>query len=129
MLLAVACDYAAPLSQPLRLWLSRRPRSHKNHEIYQPGFGNRRANSACLEVAEYRAGLHPDFTNETIRDRLPAPRDAAFTSLAFNIGMAGAGKSTATRRLNADDIPGACDALTWFNKAGGRVVRGLVAEG
>jgi GH24 family phage-related lysozyme (muramidase) len=43
-----------------------------------------------------------------------------------NVGIAGAGKSTATRRLNAGDIAGGCQALTWWNKAGGRVVRGLV---
>nr|WP_231119180.1 glycoside hydrolase family protein [Rhodovulum sp. MB263] len=39
--------------------------------------------------------------------------------------MAGAGRSTATRRLSEGDVPGACEALTWWNKAGGRVVAGL----
>lgn len=78
------------------------------------------------EVAEYRVGLHRYFTDETIRLRLPPRRDAAFTSLAFNVGISAAGKSTATRRLNAGDVPGACDAITWWDKAGKRVVRGLV---
>lgn len=77
------------------------------------------------EVAEYRRGLHRYFTPATINSRLPAPRDAAFTSTAFNCGISAIGKSTATRRLNAGDIPGACEALTWWNKAGGRVIRGL----
>ena len=35
------------------------------------------------------------------------------------------GDSTATRRLNAGNIIGGCTALTWWNKAGQRVVRGL----
>jgi GH24 family phage-related lysozyme (muramidase) len=78
------------------------------------------------ELLEYRAGLHRYFTPDTIRTRLPAERDAAFGSFAFNVGIAGAGKSTATRRLNAGNIAGACEALTWWNKAGGRVFRGLV---
>jgi lysozyme len=78
------------------------------------------------EVAEYRRGLHRYFTAETIALRLPARRDAAFTSLAFNVGIGAVGKSTAVRRLNASDVPGACDAITWWNKAGQRVVRGLV---
>jgi len=78
------------------------------------------------EVLEYRKGLHGYFTSQTKTQRLTPARDAAYTSLAFNVGIAGAGKSTATRRLNAGDIAGGCEALTWWNKAGGRVVRGLV---
>jgi lysozyme len=78
-----------------------------------------------LEVAEHRTGLHRYFTPVTIAARLPPKRDAAYTSTAFNVGVAGIGKSTATRRLNAGDIVGGCQALTWFDKAGGRVLRGL----
>lgn len=78
------------------------------------------------EIAEYREGLHVYFSDSTKDQRLPVFRDAAYTSLAFNVGIRGAGKSTATRRLNRGNIDGGCDALTWWNKAGGRVVRGLV---
>lgn len=77
-------------------------------------------------LAEYRAGLHRYFTAETIANRLTPERDAAYVSLAWNVGIHGAGKSTATRRLNAGNIAGGCQALTWWNRAGGRVVRGLV---
>ncbi|MEQ3670204.1 lysozyme [Pseudophaeobacter sp.] len=78
------------------------------------------------EVLEYREGLHGYFSTETKAKRLPAARDAAYVSLAYNVGIRGAGRSTATRRLNAGDVAGGCQALTWWNKAGGRVVRGLV---
>ena len=78
------------------------------------------------EIHEYRDGLHAYFTPQTRQSRLTDERDAAYTSLAFNVGIRGAGRSTATRRLNAGDIRGGCEALTWWNKAGGRVVRGLV---
>lgn len=78
-----------------------------------------------VEVAEHRTALHRYFTLETINVRLPATRDAAYTSLAYNVGPAGAGKSTATRRLNAGDIAGGCQALTWFDRAGRRILRGL----
>ncbi|TIW27755.1 MAG: lysozyme [Mesorhizobium sp.] len=77
------------------------------------------------DAAEHRIGLHRYFKPETIAIRLPAPRDAAYTSTAFNVGVAGIGKSTATRRLNAGDIVGGCQALTWFDKQGKRVLRGL----
>lgn len=78
------------------------------------------------ELVEYRDGLHAYFNVTTLTERLPVTRDVAYTSLAFNVGISGAGKSTATRRLNAGDIAGGCEALTWWNKAGGRVLRGLV---
>ncbi len=64
------------------------------------------------ELLEYRTGLHRYFTHDTRWNRLPPKRDAAYGSLAFNVGIAGAGKSTAVRRLNAGDIAGGCEAIT-----------------
>lgn len=78
-----------------------------------------------VKVAEYRSGLHRYFTAATIALRLPPTRDTAYTSLAYNVGIVGIGKSTAVRRLNAGDVRGGCEAITWYDKAGGRVVRGL----
>lgn len=75
---------------------------------------------------DFRAGLHHYFSADTRANRLTPQRDAAYVDLAYNVGIRGAGRSTATRRLNAGDIAGGCAALTWWNKAGGRVVRGLV---
>lgn len=77
-------------------------------------------------VNDFRAELHKYFTDETKALRLTPERDAAYVDLAYNVGRRGAGRSTAVRRLNAGDIRGGCKALTWWNKAGGRVVRGLV---
>ena len=95
--------------------------------------GMKKTDAQCIallreEVSEYREKLHWFFTPATIASRLPPTRDAAYTSLAFNCGIGAVGKSTATRRLNAGDITGGCEALTWWNKAGGRVIRGLVAR-
>jgi lysozyme len=50
---------------------------------------------------------------------------AAAISLAYNIGTDGYCGSTVARRFNAGDWSGACDAFLMWNKAGGRVVRGL----
>lgn len=77
-------------------------------------------------LVRYRNGLHEYFTPRTKAERLTPERDAAFVSLAYNAGIAGIGRSTATRRINAGDIEGACVAIGWWNKAGGRVIRGLV---
>jgi lysozyme len=56
---------------------------------------------------------------------LAAQTDAAITTLSWNIGVGGVLSSTALRRLNAGNVVGACEAITWFNKAGGVFVRGL----
>lgn len=50
---------------------------------------------------------------------------AAFISFSYNVGTAGFCHSSAARRLNAGDAKGACDALLMWNRARGRVVRGL----
>ena len=93
--------------------------------------GETRTEAECREglrrgLVRYRNGIHVAFTPETKSQRLPPERDAAFVSLAWNVGIGGVRGSTATRRLNAGDIRGACEALTWWNRAGQRVVRGLV---
>lgn len=62
----------------------------------------------------------------TVRVPLTGGQDAALTSLIYNIGAGAWQKSTALRRLNVGDYAGAADALTWWNKAGGKVVGGLV---
>lgn len=51
---------------------------------------------------------------------------AAATSLAYNVGVAAYCRSTADRRFDAGDFKGGCAALKFWNKAGGRVVQGLV---
>ena len=52
------------------------------------------------------------------------PRFAA-VSLAYNVGTGAYCGSTARRMFNAGDYAAGCDALLRWNKAGGRVVRGL----
>ncbi|WP_068083140.1 lysozyme [Novosphingobium rosa] len=61
---------------------------------------------------------------------LPRRDNARFAavSLAYNIGWPTYCRSTMRAQLNAGRIGPACDALTLFNKAGGRVVAGLVSR-
>ena len=93
--------------------------------------GHRKTDAQCVQLLAndlqtYRNGLREYFSTKTKYYYLTPHRGAAFTSLAYNVGIRGAGRSTATRRLNQGNIKGACNALTWWNRAGGRVVRGLV---
>lgn len=50
---------------------------------------------------------------------------AALVSFAFNLGPANLQKSTLLRKLNAGDFEGAANEFGKWNKAGGKVLRGL----
>lgn len=67
---------------------------------------------------------------KSIKPGITAPATAnefgAMLSLAYNIGPGAFLKSTCLNRFNAGDTAGAAEALTWFNKAGGQKLRGLV---
>lgn len=49
----------------------------------------------------------------------------AAVSLSYNIGGKNYDKSTVAKRFSAGNWRGACDAILLWNRAGGRVVRGL----
>lgn len=61
----------------------------------------------------------PGFENR------PVELQAALISLTYNIGVGAACKSTAARRTREGKLEAACRAIPMFNKAGGRVVKGL----
>jgi lysozyme len=52
--------------------------------------------------------------------------EVAFTSLAYNIGPAGFCNSSVVREYNKGNYKLACNKMEAFNKAGGRVLLGLV---
>jgi GH24 family phage-related lysozyme (muramidase) len=54
------------------------------------------------------------------------PQFDAMVSLCYNIGPGAFAGSTLVRRFNSGDIPGAADAFLMWNKAGGKVLQGLV---
>ena len=73
------------------------------------------------EIAEFNAGVRGCVTRP-----MKPNQEVAFTSLAYNIGITGFCGSTAVKRFNAGDDSGACEAIKLWNKAGGRVIAGLV---
>ncbi|KJS42728.1 MAG: glycoside hydrolase family 24 [Rhodospirillaceae bacterium BRH_c57] len=50
----------------------------------------------------------------------------ALVSISYNIGPGAFCRSTLVRKLNAGDYVGACAEILRWNRAGGRVVQGLV---
>lgn len=59
-------------------------------------------------------------------DGIPTGPYVAFVSLSYNIGYGGFCNSSLPRLINAGNIRAACNALPAFNRAGGKVVQGLV---
>jgi lysozyme len=58
-------------------------------------------------------------------DAKPLGWQGAALDEAYNIGVSAFCRSTAARRARAGDIAGSCHAMTWFNRAGGKVIVGL----
>lgn len=59
-------------------------------------------------------------------DTKPIEWQAAAISVTYNIGVGAACKSSFARLARADMMLSSCDAMKLFNKAGGKVVKGLV---
>lgn len=72
---------------------------------------------------EFAAGVNKCLTDPS---KVPDKTYAAFVSLAYNIGQGAFCRSTVARKANANDFIGACNAIPAWNKAGGKVVKGLV---
>jgi len=72
-------------------------------------------------VAKFGGHIAPAITRPTNDNQW-----GAMVSLAYNIGPGAFNKSSVVRRFNAGDVQGAADAFMMWDKAGGKVLRGLV---
>lgn len=73
-------------------------------------------------LEQFEAGMRKCLVRP---DSIPDKPYVAFLSLAYNVGVGAFCKSTLARKANAGDLRGACDELPKWNRAGGRVIRGL----
>jgi len=82
----------------------------------------------CLEKLyvrlerDYRQPLAKCITNF---ERLPISLQASLLDAGYNVGVGAICRSTAAKRAMSKDYAGACEAVTRFNRAGGKVVEGL----
>ncbi|KZM47440.1 lysozyme [Labrenzia sp. OB1] len=90
--------------------------------------GDRHTKGECGAMLLASLKVHEAGMRKCLKrpDSIPDRSYVAFVSLTYNIGVRAFCQSTAVRRLNRGDVEGACDAATWFNKAGGRKIVGLV---
>lgn len=72
------------------------------------------------QIAAYEARL-----DKCLTATVPMKTKAAFVSWSYNVGTGAACSSTLVKKANAGDLRGACNELPKWNRAGGKVVRGL----
>lgn len=90
--------------------------------------GDRYSDAECAAMlgqglAEFETGMRRCLRAP---DAIPPKAYAMFLSLSYNIGTGAFCRSTVARRANQGDLKAACDAILLWNRAGGRVVQGLV---
>ena len=72
-------------------------------------------------VDKFAAQIAPKITKPINENEF-----GAFVSMAYNIGPGAFGKSSALRKFNAGDKQGAANSILLWNKAGSKVLPGLV---
>jgi len=88
--------------------------------------GKRYTAAECQSQLAQDIISHARPLQRCITREIPPEAFAAFISLSYNIGPAGVCKSSVVRYANAGDLASACASISKFNRAGGRVIRGLV---
>lgn len=81
----------------------------------------------CNQMLTKRVEEFDAAAMKCIRVPMSENRRAAVVSFSYNVGTSAFCHSGFARRLNAGD-PKACDELLKWNKAGGRVLQGLVSR-
>ncbi|MFJ1518449.1 lysozyme [Acinetobacter sp. ABJ_C1_1] len=64
--------------------------------------------------------------NSLVKAKLTQNQFDALVSFTYNLGETNLSKSTLLKKLNAGDYQGAADQFLVWNKAGGKVMKGLV---
>ena len=103
-------------------------------KVWTIGYGHtkgvKKGDTCTLEEAE--AFLVADVkwvltaVERTVKVSLTPGQRAAVNSFIFNCGASAFRTSTLLRKLNAGDYKGAADEFPRWNKAGGKVINGLV---
>lgn len=71
---------------------------------------------------------YEDAVNKAVKVRINQNQFDALTSLCFNIGVGNFNKASLVRKLNSGDTIGAADGFLAWNRAGGKVLQGLVTR-
>ena len=87
--------------------------------------GDRYTKEQCIELLKKDIPRYEAMVKSVIKVPMPPHRYAAIVSFTYNVGVGNLRKSSVARHLNAGRVKQACDALLLYNRANGKVIRGL----
>jgi lysozyme len=77
------------------------------------------------ELLAWELGVKAEAVRRLVNVPLNSDQFAALVSFAYNVGPGNLGRSTLLKKLNAGDYAGAADEFPKWNRAAGKVLRGL----
>lgn len=87
--------------------------------------GQYKTDDECFESLAKELVIHDKGMMRGVKVPLSDKEHAAYLSFTYNLGVGAYNGSTLLKKLNAGDRVGACNQLLRWDKAGGRVWRGL----
>tara|TARA_Y100000114_G_C11764120_1_gene332370 strand:- start:48222 stop:48743 length:522 start_codon:yes stop_codon:yes gene_type:complete len=87
--------------------------------------GDFKTDEECLQSLSEELQVHHQQMVRYIKIPITEKEEAAYLSFTYNVGDGAFRRSTLLRKLNEGDRVGACNELLRWNKAGGKVLRGL----
>jgi lysozyme len=87
--------------------------------------GDYKTDEECLESLAEELSIHHKQMMPYIKVPLSEKEEAAYLSFTYNVGVGAFSKSTLLKRLNHKRRVEACNELLRWDKAGGKVLRGL----
>lgn len=87
--------------------------------------GDKYTKIQCKEMLAQDLPRYEAMVQKCIHVPMPDYRHAAIISFTYNVGGGALCKSSVARKLNAGDVKGGCDALLLYDRANGKVIRGL----
>lgn len=87
--------------------------------------GDYKTDEECEEILAKELTHFNSEMKKPVKVPLPEHMEVAYTSLVWNIGIGAWNSSTLLKKLNNKEYAEACKQILRWNKAGGRVVKGL----
>lgn len=87
--------------------------------------GDKYTVAECKDMLAEDLPRYAKMVDKCIHVPMPPHRYASMVSFVYNVGEGNLCKSSVARYMNAGQVTRACDSLMLWNKAGGRVIRGL----
>jgi lysozyme len=88
--------------------------------------GQKKTKEECDTLFEARLGFFAYGVDALVGPEMKPETHAALTSFAYNVGLGAFTGSTLLKKLNAGDLPGACNELPRWTYAKGKQLPGLV---